>query len=639
MGHEAENMRATRGTVTWRLAEWMTRLQPGGPGCSVEPIQDATPLVCRSRPAMLRALSPSTGKECLMASCRLPALIRGLLLIVLLGAGFVPLVALAQDATPATSQSMRSRTRAEIEAAILAEFPIEEPRNHGGQVIYGVPSDLTTLNGLLTADLYSAAVTDRIYEPLVDISPVDGQPMPILADWWELAPDGVTYTFHLNPNATWHDGSVVTAEDVVFTFDAALEPDTGYIGQADLAAVVDSYRAIDDHTFEITSNGVIATFLWDIRYVVAMPKHLWADVPFAEWASDPGSTGEDPSRVVGTGPFTLVEWVQGDHATLARNDDYYGAVPVIDEFIVSVQPDGAASVEALKAGDIDLMDLVPMARLAELEAIDSLALERIPTTGMVYYRPNLDPEKTVLFQDQAVREALFLALDREALVEAVWLGNAVVARGTQPPLSPAYAPDLVSPAYEHDPERAQELLAGAGWTDSNGDGTVDKDGQEFAFEMIYEEGWPSGEQIAPYLQEAWRAIGVAVTPRPLPFPTLFEATIVNHDFEMSLNAFYWEPSGSQGLVFRCDSYEAGFNPMKYCNPTYDELDHQQYRELDSGKRRDMLIEQSNIVWQDLPLGLLAYFDNHVGYNTRLRNLYPTGWGESLWSLPWVWVAE
>jgi ABC-type transport system substrate-binding protein len=108
---------------------------------------------------------------------------------------------------------------------------------------------------------------------------------------------------------------------------------------------------------------------------------------------------------------------------------------------------------------------------------------------------------------------------------------------------------------------------------------------------------------------------------------------------MVLGGIFSEASGSQGFIFRCDSYEGGGNSVKYCNPRYDELDEQQRRELDPAKRRELQIELANIVWQDLPIGVLAFFDDTTGYSTRLHNLFPTGWGGAGWSLPWVWIDE
>jgi ABC-type transport system substrate-binding protein len=130
-----------------------------------------------------------------------------------------------------------------------------------------------------------------------------------------------------------------------------------------------------------------------------------------------------------------------------------------------------------------------------------------------------------------------------------------------------------------------------------------------------------------------------MTPKTLPLPALFDALYETHDFEMAMLATSWDPSGNQGFTFRCDAYEGGDNAMKYCSPEYDALDEQQRQEFDFEKRRDMQIELSNIVWNDLPIGIIAFRQGRVGYNTRLHNFFPAGWGEVVWSLPWVWVEE
>ena len=122
-----------------------------------------------------------------------------------------------------------------------------------------------------------------------------------------------------------------------------------------VTAVLKAYRAVDDRTFEMVSDGPVASFLYDVP-VPVMPKHVWQGVAPADRPADPGSTGEDPARVVGSGPFRFVEWVQGDHATLARNDDYWNRelsrVPYLDNLIFQVMPNSETRVLALEAGAV-----------------------------------------------------------------------------------------------------------------------------------------------------------------------------------------------------------------------------------------------------------------------------------------------
>jgi peptide/nickel transport system substrate-binding protein len=201
----------------------------------------------------------------------------GILLGFVVAAGLDSVTVIAQDATPSPSEGSpaHSITRAAFDAELEATFGLEEPAHRGGQLIYGSISDIDTLNGMLVGDVFTATVTNLLFEPLVTTSPIDGQPAPALADWWEMTPDGTVFTFHLNPDARWHDGADVTADDVVFTVDALLNesPYGPYFSE-----ILDSARAIDPDTVELRATKPLATFLYEIMFPI-MPKHIWDSVP------------------------------------------------------------------------------------------------------------------------------------------------------------------------------------------------------------------------------------------------------------------------------------------------------------------------------------------------------------------------
>jgi peptide/nickel transport system substrate-binding protein len=559
--------------------------------------------------------------------------------------GLAPTFVQAQSATPegaaGAGETVHSMTRDEHYAKLREAFAFEDPQNQGGQIIWSQTSDIATVNGLLTADYPTVYITGFIFEPLVSTSPIDGQIVPALADSYEIAPDGRTYTFHLNKNAKWHDGTDVTAEDLKFTYDVALDERSPNPRRSTILQQLESYRVIDDDTFEMVTTEPFATFLYDVPFgVFTMPKHIWEGVAPEAWPNDPGSTGQDPARVVGTGPFKFQEWRQGESVTLVRNDAYYDpqAVPVIDELVMRVLPDPATEVEALKAGEIDIIEVIPAPQVEEVQNTEGLKVEIYPGYSFSYIGLNMDPEKTTLFQDQRVRAALFIAIDKEAIKNNIYLGLGEVARGTQPKLSFAYAPERVDETYDYDPERAKQLLADAGWADTNGDGIVEKDGQDFRFELLL----PSGggavtDQLLAELQQRWREIGVEMTPNLMEWSAMQDVTDKTHDFQALLQGFVWDPSGSQGTLFRCDSYEGGFNNLKYCNEEFDRLDDLQLRELDREKRRELLIEQSNIVWNDLPVLIYRFGVERPGFTDRLHNFFPTGNGGVYWSIPFVWI--
>ena len=186
-----------------------------------------------------------------------------------------------------------------------------------------------------------------------------GQPAPTgLADYWEIAPDGRTYTFHLNQDAKWHDGTDITADDVQFSFDALANPEVGSSYTQSFLDATESWRVIDEHTFEAVAKEPLFTFLYDLVTWV-IPKHIWEDVPVADWRTDGGATGQDPSRVVGSGAWTFGEWRQGESITLNRNDDYYGKVPYLDSYVIRIWPDQTAVINALLNGELDSAALEP----------------------------------------------------------------------------------------------------------------------------------------------------------------------------------------------------------------------------------------------------------------------------------------
>ena len=563
------------------------------------------------------------------------------------GSMLVPAVGRAQDGTPAASPSgpgevTRSMTREEFYEQLFAAFPFEEPQAEGGQVIWSQTSDISTVNGLLTADLPTAYVTGMIFEPVVGGSPIDGQPVPALADSWEIAEDGVTYTFHLNQDAKWHDGVDFTADDVAFSFDIALSEDSPNPRRGTILPLLESYRVVDEHTFEVVAKDTFATFLIDVMAAFpVMPKHIWENVAPADWPNDPGSTGQDPSRVIGTGPFKFVEWRQAESVTLAKNPDYWDpmAIPVIDENIMTVLPDPATEVEALKAGEVDIVETIPAAQTEDVQNTEGLEVAIFPNLSFSFYGFNLDPEKTTLFQDKEVRQALFIAIDKESIKENIYLGYGEVPRGTQPVLSIAYDAESIEDPFEYDPERARQLLASAGWEDTDGDGIVEKDGQPLSFTLITSSGGGAViDQLLAELQQRWRDIGVEMQPSLIEFPALVEIITNTYDFEVAMLGFNWDATGGQGAVFATDSYRNAFNFMKYSSPEFDALEEQQLRELDPEKRRQLLIEQSKIVWEDQPVGIFRFGTDRTGYATRIRNYFPNGYGQ-YWSFPWVWVAD
>jgi len=552
-----------------------------------------------------------------------------------------PSIATAQEASPVASPESGaspvaspvgsglhfvSKTREEVQAETEAEFALEPAKNTEGTLIDGVTSDLQSLNPFLAEEATSSAVTGLIFDQLVGGDPKTGQPVPGgLADYYEIDPDGVTYTFHLSTKAKWQDGVDFTSADVIYSFDVINDPATTSAYTGSFQNFVKSWKAIDDDTVQIVSNGVNVGFLYAFFSVPIIAKHIWENVAHKDFATDPGSTGGDPSRVVGTGAFKFKEWKQGEQVVLDRNDDYYAKKPDIKEYILRIFPDSESEFNAFLKGEIDSSG-IETSQMPSLASHSEIATAVYDDRGFTYYEFNLNPDHGTLFADIGVRQAFMYALDRDSIVNDIFGGYAVVANGPQPTISYAYAPDKITTVYKYDPDKAKALLAAAGWTDTNGNGTVDKDGVEMKFDFLYPAGSADTDTLMSYVQEALKAVGIDATPKPLEFSALIEATTTNPDWDIALYGFGWDASFIQEAMFACNQYHTGFNDMKYCNPALDTLFTESDSELDQAKRVDLMTQAANIVNDEQPIGIIFYQKTIAAWNKRVHNQFPGPWG-------------
>jgi peptide/nickel transport system substrate-binding protein len=561
---------------------------------------------------------------------------------------FRAIPASAQDATPATTYPpFTSIKRDQWKAQLAEQFPFTKDigaQQTGGKVIYGdlASSDMNTFNGILADSAPTIEFTGLMFETLVSSSPIDGQYAPGLADYWEIAADGKTYTFHLHPGIKWHDGQPFTADDVVFSLAAQANPDTGSSYTSTFNATVASFSKVDDLTVKIVATDVFAqvVFLGN-SYCPIMPKHLWENVAAKDWKSDKGSTGQDPSRVVGTGFVKFKERNEGEATTTWDiNKDYWDGPAVYDQLLFQTRPDDTAAVEALRAGEIDVFNDVPQPDVASLNAEPDINVSLYDTFSFGWYGYNLDPTKTPLFQEKEVRQALFYAIDRQSIVHNILLDLAEVANGTQPKLSIAYAPDKITTVYDYDPAKANQMLDAAGWAKGS-DGIREKNGNKLKFEVMYGSGSATSDQIIAKIQEDWKNVGAEMTPSAVDFSQVLVPAITDtHNFQICFLGFEWDVTGDQSAMFSTDSYHGGFNVMKYSNPQVDELNKQASRELDQEKRKQLLIQSSNLVNEDLPVGVLWFRKGRTGYNKkRLHNFSPNALAGWYWSLPYVWVSQ
>lgn len=557
-------------------------------------------------------------------------------------AGMLARSAAAQtpEASPEGDVITNALTREEANAEINAAFDFEEPQNEGGEIIYQNSTDIGTVNPVLSTDVYSAYINNQVFEGLIGGSVINGQDIPTgLADGWEISADGLEYTIFLNENVVWHDGTPFTSADVVFTFEAALAENSQSVRKTTVESVLDSFEAVDDYTVKFYAKAPSGIFLTEaLGQFNILAKHVWEDVDPGDWPSDPGSTGTDPSRVVGTGPFKFEAWNLGETVTLVKNEDYWQPeeVPVIDRFIYQVVADGNTVIASLQTGGADVGDVGFDSADVLAESNPELQIVAYDTTAMNYYHQNQDVTKTELFSDVRLRQAMIYALDRTLLGEMVYFGYAIQADGTQPVLSIAYDPAAVNTIYNYDPDMARSLLEEAGWVDEDGDGIREKDGQKLTMDVMYSEGTTTYPIQIPYMQDAWSEVGIEAITSAIPFQSLLEETDAGN-YEVCVQGFQWSIDGGQDAMFSTESTPPnGFNSMRYSNADYDALIEPSKTEVDQAARIAILQEQSNILNDDAAIGITVFRQNIIGASPRVHNFFPNGYG-AFWWLNRAWV--
>ena len=532
------------------------------------------------------------------------------------------------------SQGPVSPTRDEHLQELRTEFKLTNAARQGGTVTIAERTDISTLNGLLVESWPTRHVTQLIFEGLTTISPIDGTPVPRLADSWEVSEDGRTYTFHLSQEARWHDGVDFTANDVAFSFDVLKDNSLEVGGRPDFERSDVTYRVVDDDTFEISVGEPTVTFLWEIPAAISIvPRHLWQDIEPSLWRADPGSTGTNPDRVIGTGPFKFRQRVEHASVTLVRNDQHYSSIPNIDAFVYQVVENSERD-DALKSGQVDIVEGI-QTDLLQAELNNNLLDARIfPTMRMNYYAYNtLHPP----LDDLRVRQALYVGLNRQEIIDTINLGYGEMAAGMQPPMSMAYAPESVTDRYDFDQDRARALLEEAGWSDTDGDGLVDKDGKDLRIDIVGNRSAGGIEELLAVIERQWSEIGVGVNPATDPW-SVIEAQMRQeiHNFDVFVGFTRLRCHGDQGNLFHSDG---SLNITGWANDEYDSLDEQQRQEFDPTKRREQLIQLSKLAWDELPIGIIRFYDVPVLWNAAIHNFNPNDPGGTYWSMPFVWLDD
>ena len=356
--------------------------------------------------------------------------------------------------------------------------------------IFGRGGDSVQLDPAIVTDGESFRVTGQVLEPLYQYEPGSTKPIPALAESCEPNADATEWTCKLREGVKFHDGTDFNADAVVFNFERwrfttnpyhfasqVFEYYEAMWGGFDDASIITSVEKVDDSTVKFTLNAPLAPFLANM----AMDMFAISSPAAIEAAGE--DYGTPAGGAVGTGPFKFVEWVEGDHITVAANDDYWGGRPKIDQAIFRVIPDDSARFLALKAGDIHGLEQAVVEDLAAAETDPDLYILTRPALNTAYLAFNY---KIKEFQDIKVREAVAHAINRQGLVENFYGKYGEVAKNLLPPLVWGHNDAIEDWAY--DPELSKQLLADAGFPNGLSELTIAEDLMDADGNVVYKAG-------------------------------------------------------------------------------------------------------------------------------------------------------
>jgi peptide/nickel transport system substrate-binding protein len=498
---------------------------------------------------------------------------------------------------------------------------------YGDALVVGSIGEPSTLIPLLASDSPSHEVAGLIYNGLVRYDKnlnLEGE----LAEAWDVSPDGLVITFHLRKGVKWHDGQPFTSRDVLYTYRVTIDPKTP-TAYGDAFKQVKRAEAPDDHTFRVTYARPFAPALesWGIGI---LPAHLLEgkEITKSELARHP----------VGTGPYRFKQWIAGQKLVLESNHDYYEGRPFIDRYVYRIIPDNSTIYMELKAGALDMMGLSPVQYQRQTNTSAFLARYnkyRYPASAFTYLGYNL---RHPLFADKRVRQALTSAINKDEIVHGVLLGMGQVAHGPYKPGTWASNPHIRD--FDFDPGRAKDLLAEAGWKETNGDGILVKDGKPFSFTVLTNQGNAERLKTAQIIQRRLKKVGIDMKIRVIEWASFLSQFIDKGNFEAVMLG--WTIGQDPDLFDIWHSSKTNPKELNFIGFKNDEVDRllvEGRGTFDKEKRRKCYWRFQEILAEEQPYTFLYVPDALPVVSARFRGIEPAPAGIMYNMIKWYVPKE
>ncbi|WP_255452418.1 ABC transporter substrate-binding protein [Sporosarcina sp. ANT_H38] len=444
-----------------------------------------------------------------------------------------------------------------------------------------------------------------------------------IAESYTVSQDNLTYTFNLKDDIKFHDGELLTAEDVIFTIESILDDANASFLKADFAEV-DSLKEVDKFTFELTLKHPFIQIL-DKLTVPILPKHAFENVEMR--------TAKFNSHPIGAGPYMFDKWDRGNSLTLKAYNDFHGTKPSIEKVIFKFIPDSNVRALQLKSGEVDiaLLDPVQAISLKDEQNIEIHDIESADYRGILY---NMNKE---LWKDVNVRRAFSYATDRTAIVKGILKGYGTEAYS---PLQKHAFNNAEVEKYTYNVEKAETLLDEAGWKEEK-DGFRYKDGEKLSFTITVPVTDTVRVNIANYTAEGFKAIGADVKVAALDWSAI---TIEDTDAFVIAWGSPYDADHHTHILFHTDQsskISSGYNYGNYSNAKVDALLEKGRLLTDTEERKAVYKEFQTELALDPPFDFIAYANAIYGINKNLGGVKERILGHHgsgfLWNVEeWKW---
>ncbi len=482
------------------------------------------------------------------------------------------------------------------------------PAARAKTLVYCSEASPETFNPMVgVSDPTMDASARAMYNRLVEMRPGTTNLRPALAESWDISPDGLSYTFHLRSGVAFHSNKRFTptrpfdADDVVYSFTRQWQKDNPYhalsgktyeffegMGLGDLLAGIDK---VDDHTVQFRLKEPNATFMllmgMDFASILSL-EYTKAMVA----AGTPDAIDQDP---IGTGPFIFVSYSKDSQIRYRANPDYWGGKPKID-LVIAITPEPEVRVAKIRNGECHVTTLPPALSLPALAADPNITLLHGPGQNVGYLGYNVEHKP---FDDKRVRNALALAINRPAIIDAIYHGTGTLAKTFIPPGELGSLQDI--PQRPYDPAAAKKLLAEAGFP--NGFTTT-----LWAGAHVSRPYNPNAARMAELVQADWAAIGVTAKIVTYEWGTFLDKTKLGEQeaFFLGGTSDNGDPDNLTSYFLSCQGAHNGSNRSRWCNQEFEATITEARRISDPAKRAALYEKAQRIALDEAPIVPIAH---------------------------------